>query len=31
MTLLTEPIREAGHPQYGLPPFDPLEGLIVTA
>jgi len=21
----------AGHPQYGLPPFDPLEGWIVTA
>lgn len=23
--------HEAGHPQYGLPPFDPLEGWIVTA
>jgi len=22
--------HEAGHPQYGLPPFDPLEGWIVT-
>jgi hypothetical protein len=23
--------HEAGHPQYGLPPCDPLEGWIVTA
>lgn len=23
--------HQAGHPQYGLPPFDPLEGWIVTA
>jgi hypothetical protein len=23
--------HEAGHPQYGLPHFDPLEGWIVTA
>jgi hypothetical protein len=23
--------HEEGHPQYGLPPFDPLEGWIVTA
>jgi hypothetical protein len=23
--------HEAGYPQYGLPPFDPLEGWIVTA
>lgn len=23
--------HEAGHPQYGLPPFDPLEGWIVTS
>jgi hypothetical protein len=23
--------HEDGHPQYGLPPCDPLEGWIVTA
>ncbi|MDP4732382.1 MAG: DUF429 domain-containing protein, partial [Limnohabitans sp.] len=23
--------HESGHPQYGLPPCDPLEGWIVTA